>query len=466
MSESKLEALLKSFSSSDLQQFRKFLLSPFFNENENLLKLFEALPGNANKASLWKTLFHKTPYNDQTLRRLKSELTRHALSFRAWQAFQQDPLAETAALLPTLLNPALNKHFEGVHRQANYILDRMPSQSPAIFHTRFLIEKARHQKLEASGKKPDTLSFLEAADARLDEFYLVQKLKNFCEALSYQKNLALDAQLGQIPGMFEYLDHSPYAAVPLIRAYRLVLEMLRNPDDDQSFLSLRALLHEAGGNFEKKERHTLFTHLLNYCIDTKINRGHTEYFDELFALYQVALEREIILEDGRLDPFHYKNIITVGLRIDALEWTERFIQEYTPALPPSQQANALTYNLAKVYFQQKRYEKVIEQLREVEYQDLVYSLGAKLMLLKTYYELGEYLSLDSLSESFRIFLQRNKLLSREVKQQYMNVLRFVKKLSRMRPKDAAALEKIRRDVQKCQALADKPWILEKISELE
>ena len=121
--------------------------------------------------------------------------------------------------------------------------------------------------------------------------------------------------------------------------------------------------------------------------------------------------------------------------------------------------------LAKVYFYQQEYEKVIEKLREVEYEDRVYALGSKLMLLRTYYELGEFIALDSLIDSFRIYLRRDQKISRDVKQQYMNVLRFVKKLSKVRPRDIDALQKIKIQVEKCNALAAKKWVLEKIEEL-
>ena len=108
---------------------------------------------------------------------------------------------------------------------------------------------------------------------------------------------------------------------------------------------------------------------------------------------------------------------------------------------------------------------MIEQLREVEYQNLVYALGAKLMLLKTYYELKEFLALDSLIDSFRIYLRRNKLISADVKQQYLNVLRFVRKLSSVPPYNRNAINRIREQIDRCKALADKKWILEKLEEM-
>jgi alpha-amylase/alpha-mannosidase (GH57 family) len=117
-------------------------------------------------------------------------------------------------------------------------------------------------------------------------------------------------------------------------------------------------------------------------------------------------------------------------------------------------------------FTEKQYENVIELLREVEYENVTYALGGKLMLLKTYYELDELTPLDSLLDSFRIYLRRNQLISREIKQQYLNVLRIVKRMAQVAPYDRKAIEKLRNQVDKSNSLADKNWILAKLKELE
>ena len=88
------------------------------------------------------------------------------------------------------------------------------------------------------------------------------------------------------------------------------------------------------------------------------------------------------------------------------------------------------------------------------------------MLLKTYYEQDEYLALDSLMDSFRIYLQRNRLISKDVRRQYLNVLRFIRKLANIDPYNQQAIAKVRLKVNECQALADKNWILEKIDALD
>lgn len=88
------------------------------------------------------------------------------------------------------------------------------------------------------------------------------------------------------------------------------------------------------------------------------------------------------------------------------------------------------------------------------------------MLLKTYFELEEYLALDSLVDSFRIYLRRSSKIPKEVKQQYMNVLRFAKRLSTLHPGDQKGVLRVKNQVVNCKALAAKRWLMEKIGERE
>ncbi|HFC00061.1 MAG TPA: hypothetical protein ENJ53_04570 [Phaeodactylibacter sp.] len=93
-------------------------------------------------------------------------------------------------------------------------------------------------------------------------------------------------------------------------------------------------------------------------------------------------------------------------------------------------------------------------------------MGGRLMLLKTYYELKEFDALESLLDSYRIYLIRNKLISKKVRQQLMNGIRFTRKLASLAPYDKAGLQKVKNQIDSCKALAAKKWLLEKVAELE
>ncbi|MBK8703791.1 MAG: hypothetical protein IPN33_09275 [Saprospiraceae bacterium] len=472
MTGTKLITLLAALSRHELQSFRKYLASPFFNDNKDIgLLLDNILPfllDNSQpleKQQLWQAVFGAKPYDDDQFRRLNSELTQQALSFLGFRQYKRDAWRPAVDLLPQLAQRKLDKHFAGAAKQAREALQKHPLRDADYHFGSHLLALYGHQYLEQSGSKVIDYQNLEQADFHLDCYYIAQKLRHYCDALDYRNTLSLQADIHLFPQFLDMVRQSRYYAEPIIAAYFLVASMLLHPEEESYFRDLKQLLAGDEARFSDQALRAFYIYLFNYCIDTKINTGQPAYFTELFELYQRSLQQGFIIKDGILPTQDYKNIITVGLHVRAYDWVEGFIRQYTGKLPPDDQLNATNFNLAKVFFSQKQYTKVIEQLREVEYPDIVYALGSKLMLLKTYYELNEYIALDSLIDSFRVYLQRNQTISRGVKYQYLNVLRFVKLLSNTMPRDKPRLDKIRAQINACEALADKAWILEKLEEL-
>ena len=418
------------------------------------------------KKTIWAILFKKQAYNDDKFRRLCSDLTQLAQNFLAYQVMEQNPVTKRINYLQALDSPRLEKHFSATIRaikalqQKNQLLD-------GNYHLqKYQIETQTHRFYRYLGMKFTKLETLENADYQLDCFYISQKLRNYAAALAYKRIFSHQTEIYLFDSFFENLEGSHFLKEPAVLIYFSLIKMILSPEEETYFRRLKKLLQQHNAHFSKPELNELYNHLSNYCIDTKINIGRSDYFYELFDIFKTLIQNDIIFKNGILDPQDYKNIITVGLYAKKFEWVEDFIQTYTGRLPKDNQENALNYNLAKVYFHQKQYDKVIEQLREVVYKNPIYALGGKLMLLKTYYELDEVRALDSLIDSFRIYLRRNQLISKAVKQQYLNVLRFVKKLASVAPYDTKALPKIKQQIDRCKALADKKWILEKLQEKE
>ncbi|GJM31543.1 MAG: hypothetical protein DHS20C18_05440 [Saprospiraceae bacterium] len=477
----KLITVLSTYSRLERKHFRKYLRSPYFNESGELIDLFEIIDtaylekhqGNGisepglSKREVWKKLKKTASYDDNYLRRICSELTQHGINFLQIQRNKKLPFQPFLEQLQVLKERKLEKYFHSTAQKMTSGLSEAEDLAFTDFHFfQYAVADLSHRTLEASGKKLADFTQLEQADFHLDCFYFLQKLKYLCDTLGYRKFLSIETDILILPGFIQFLEHSKYVQEPALKAYLLVLKMLMHEEEENHFFSLRDFLKAQRRHFSQEELNTLYIYLKNYCIDTKINKGRSDYLQELFQLFQTLIDDEILITDGKLDSQDYKNIITVALYVKAFDWAENFIKTHTDYLPETDRKNALTYNLAKVYFHRKKYPMVIAQLREVEYDNVVYALGSKLMLLKTYYEQDEYLALDSLVDSFRIYLQRNRFISKDVRRQYLNVLRFIRKLANINPYDRRAIEKVRQKVNECQALADKNWILEKIVALE
>ncbi len=474
----KLIRLLMSFSKPQMTRFRKYLISPFFNENEQLVQLFDLIVEWFSKSNLskekvehlekrdvWKKMFDSVPYKDARLRRLCSDLTQEAMRFLAYLELERNPVDEQVYLLKVLNQSELSKHFIGVARQAREFQRKEGYENSDYHFARYKIENQSqiHLDIKATkGYNPDNIG---RGDFHLDCFYLINKLRHYSELLVWKNERAVDFELNLPPGFLTYIENSVYFDVPAIAIqYRMVRAFLEL-DEEEHFYQLKKLLAIHSSLFNKEELRSMYLTAQNYCA-FQGNVGKLKFYKELFELYKILIEKDILLLNGAIAPGNYKNIITIGLKVDEPEWVEKFIKVYTDTLPNESQDNELSYNLAKVYFHQKKYGQVIEQLREAEYSSLRYGFGGRLMLLETYYELREETALYSLIDSFRIFLHRNQAISRDVRQQYLNILRFIKKLATTSRYNKSGLPKVKKQIEDCKILGAKKWLLEKVAELE
>ncbi len=216
---------------------------------------------------------------------------------------------------------------------------------------------------------------------------------------------------------------------------------------------------------EEAVKDELYMSAQNYCI-RKINQGNQRFQKELFFLYQTLLKKEIIVANGVLSPWYFRNIVVVALRLGEYAWTEDFIIKFQDFLEEDFRRNTVTYNLAQLYFYQKKYGKVIEQLRNVEYEDVTYNLNSKAMLIATYYETDETEPLYSLFESFRTYLNRHKNIPDNRRANFKNLIKFTKALLNLNSGDKLSVDKLREEVIVSKNVASKEWLLEKITELE
>lgn len=152
--------------------------------------------------------------------------------------------------------------------------------------------------------------------------------------------------------------------------------------------------------------------------------------------------------------------------MNEFQWIENFINENKQKLSEAERENAYTYYLAKFYFYKRDYSKVLQLLQDVEYSDVFYSLDSKSMLLKTYYELNEMDSLDSMLDSFKIYLLRNKSLSEHHVKTCKNLLRITHKLSRLISSDKKKIALLETEIEQTKPLADVGWLREKVLELK
>lgn len=472
MAENKLFLLLKSLSIKELKEFDALLRSPYFNTNKKLVEIFQHLKKAHpdfkkfdNKEALYQKIHPGKKFRDLHFRQYFSALTSLAEQFLAIQKFEKEQTLFRHALLEEMIDRDTGNLFNHALLKTNrtskaaddaYYLEQFQLED---LRNKFLVNTAQQQNRFAA--QPDYAKGIQL----LDTFYIIRKLKFYCSQLNYKTIAAVDKETILMDEILQLLEKKDYSVTPAIDIYYKILRTITEPDNEENFSSLLKTLHAKDNLFTQSETRELYIYAQNFCI-RQINKGKTEYLSEILKIYQYLLEKEIILEKGILTPWDYKNIVVTALRLEDFNWTESFINTYKNRLPEKERENAYTYNLAKFYFYKKNYSKVLGLLQEVEYNDVFYSLDSKSMLLKTYYELNEIDSLDSMMDSFKIYLLRNKSLSEHHVKTYKNLLRVTHKLSRLIPSDKKKIALLETEIEQTKPLADIGWLREKLMELK
>lgn len=472
MYNSKLYAILEHFDKYEQNRCRKYIQSPYFNRSEELVDLFDILISAVNgenglsleKEYLWNKIQAGKAYDDVRFRKYCSDLLKLIEGYLAQQAYEENPLHQATYLMEAIGRKKIKKLNSTAIRSSRRLSSQQKYKPSSYYYYQYEVEKHLYQLTDSDLKRSRRNNVEEIAN-NLDRFYIAEKLKYYCLVLMQQFYVSQEYEILFIEEIISQIRKYRFDDIPPIAAYYQIYLTLSDSSNEKHYFELIRVLEKYGTQFPPDEAYNIYTYALNYCIG-KVNKGHHQFLSEYFKLYQNLLKTEIIFIDGELSPWDFKNIVFAGLRLGKFTWVENFINQYNARLHPNYRDNAVTYNLAQVYFYQKKHDKVIRLLQEVEYDDVAYNLGSKAMLLATYYETDEIEPLYSLFESFRAYLNRHKDIPVNRRRNYGNLIKFTKKLTRTIPGDEKAIKKLKEEIKNTKNIASVNWLKEKIGEME
>lgn len=470
----KLDRILSLLNVEQLQRLQTFIASPYYNTNQRIVALGMCLTeGYLNPKSQKldrERLFEKTypgePYQDNKLRAMLSIVTRLVEDFLVAERIRDNQAIKQQMLLQSAQLAEDDKLFKE-HLDISYQLQKeSPLRDIDYYFAHHQVEEASYNF--AVKKKDKTIGqSLEDLLANLDLYYLSKRLKYSCESLNRRNILGEEAHysgLGLISGLIAH--HEPHLpAVALI--YRQIIYLFDKDKeiDTNHFYVLIDLLAKHDALFTRNELKVMYGYAMNYCI-RQINSGQSVFLQEVFNLYKTLLEKDIIFEGRFISQWDYKNIVTTGLRLNDIEWTEGFINQYKSLLHPDARDNAYTYNYANLSYFKRDYKTTMRLLQQVEFTNDSYLLSSRSLLLKSYFELNEFDLLESQSEAFMLYLRRNKVLPDYQKQLYKNMVKYIVKLSRCKASGQAVPAKLHQAITTQQDVADITWLRNKLTELE
>ncbi|HRF77229.1 MAG TPA: hypothetical protein PLB46_11695, partial [Chitinophagales bacterium] len=261
----------------------------------------------------------------------------------------------------------------------------------------------------------------------------------------------------------DHLKENSYEEYPSITIYYQILMTFTDTDTEVHFEELKKLLDEHTTKFPPDEARDMYAYAQNFAI-RKINAGEKRFLREYFDLSKAALEKELLMVDGDLSPWTFKNLVIAALRVGEFNWAEQFIKNYKNRLNEKFRSNAYNYNQGALLFFKGQYGDALRLINQVEYTDIFYALDTRTMQIKIYYQLDEWDPMQSAIEAFKVYLRRNKTLSENVKLLYNNFLKYTDKLSRLTKRDKPKLTELKQKIEETKQIADLGWLQQKVDE--
>ena len=468
MNNNRIIQLFKTIDKKELKMLDKFVRSPIYNQHKDVTALFDFLKkrylsGNFNftNQEAFSSIFNNQKYEAQKLHYINSYLIKIIEKYFTWHEWQQEETNQNIYLLRAYRRRRLDKHFDRVFKN----LEKQQQKSTIKNRAYHLKEYQRYiEKVKAdSGKRSSQIPLQELSDAQ-DISFIIEKLYNACTVVSHQAVVTKEYDTGLLEPMLQYLENSPWLQIPAIAIYYYSFKALSSVENTGAFKKLKDLLKKHQDSFTTIELRDLYLISINFCI-RQINEGNRNYLKEAFELYQLGLAADVFLENGELSRWTYNNIVVIGLQLKEYDWVKNFINQYAEKLPQNIREGNRNLNLAYYYYETHDFKKAMELLMQTEHDDVLHNLFSKMLLAKMYYESSEYTVLDNLLLSFKAYIQRKKGLGYH-KTNYLNFIRYTKRLMSVNFYDKAALNKLTERIEKEQYLVERQWLLLQVKKLK
>lgn len=463
MKKSKLIDLLSSFSSGEMERFAEFVASPYYNNNEDLVRFLALLRPfhpefpveKVKKEKIFGKLFPGRPYDKKELAYNMNYLLKLGEQFLTLQRYESKPYLNAFHLLEEFSRRKLEKHYNFLYNKTSKALQGNGAgeskQNHQLFYQTYqLAEIASNHFISQSVRKFDP-NLQHSADA-LDEFYFFQKLKYCCEMLNRQAIISGTYEIRFIEEIENYLLEQRSNS-PLITIFLRIYQCLADPTNEDSYAALLKLIKAHAPYVDHALLREIYLYAINYAL-RKI-RSSAEYGEIVLDLYVEGIENRALFEGEYLSHWTYSNTVKVALRYRSFEWVKNFIDENKAFLSPQFREDAYHFNLAEIYYRNKDLDRVFDHLNQVHFSDVHYHYGSRVILIKTFYEQDELEPLLSQLASFSIALRRNKKISAHLKASYLN---FCNVLNQILRRNRKKRDQVAENIEKVNPVAERTWL--------
>ncbi|MBS1516866.1 MAG: hypothetical protein JSS91_02135 [Bacteroidetes bacterium] len=472
--------IIKTFSKEDFKSFEDLAESPYFNKNANLVKLVKYLKKvspdfrdeSMSKEFIWNAIFPGRKFSYGVMKNLIYELNKLAEKFLILEDKENEKFSEGYKLLRALRQRAINSQFEKKMKTYKLLISKSKlklgtsydsflfDDLEQVYFQRFAPNKS--SKFTTANSNKYFLSFFFSTF-----FYLNY---NFLITSKIYSNLSPEYKL--IEQVVDFFEKSEIRKDIISRIYFTALYITVHPDNDDKFYELKKLFHENLSILDRRTSFNMGAIIFSYC-KVQINKNENKFLKEQFDLIDFILKNKVYtaFEKDYFDPNLFVMIIEISLKLNKLNWCEKFIDSFKDRLNPVNKENHLAMGKIYILRHKKDFNSAFGFLSEFIPRNIQEKIYMKKVELKMYFETGDFDRVLSLIKSNKEFINFDKTLSEFISSAFNNFLIYLKKLVdikiniEVKSYDLYLLRNLRDDIIKTETY-DKIWLFDILDDLE
>jgi hypothetical protein len=478
---SKLVNILRTFSKTEVKEFEKFILSPYFNRGRNYIPFFSQIkkfhPRFDNEKMtpeyIYSKMYPGRKFNKQIIWNMTSRMMNLAEEFLIHISLKKNRFVKDYQLAEELHDRKLASYYDKKLNDVEKGLDRMGWESNYFqgkaqlergrmsFHfledtqhliSKHVMKKGEYTILNFMKDLSDVISDLEANTLMFNAKFELNMPHAFISNLDVQK-------------IIEYAIEHKFKYASILEMYYQSMMMVLKFDDTAHFFRFKQLFEMNYNKFGKDERLKWYTSLTNYCSN-KISKGVDSFRSILFEIHNSELKEGIIFSGKYLSKILFIQILRNALSINETVWAKHYIEEYGPKLKPSYQKPMKALGMAFYCQKMKEHEKVLENLGKVNFIDVRDKLYVRFLYIRTYYDLSAHEALISYIDSTVKFLNKNSSINDNTRKNYLAFIANLNRLINAKEKnDILELDILKKQFDENNRLLFRTWLLEKIEEI-
>jgi hypothetical protein len=458
----KIVDLIRSFDARTLTRFKKYLQSPLLCSDELMLKVLIVLTDEPSiktkipdKKNLFRALFPGQPFNDNRMRLLLSRLFSFAEDFLRIE--NGDKQSTKSGLLKYYRQKSLDKHFIQTYEEFVQDQNKILPKNEGYYEHSYNLRLEKYDYL-VTKKRQGEFNLKEISDS-IEVSYIIKKLRHCCRVLHVHSVYKLESPFPFIEEINNYVKEQKLYEIPVLGFYYYNYLAILNPTEDFYFKKCVELYQNYDHHFENEERREVYVNILNYCI-RKVNEGKEQFNETVFDLYMRGLEKEFLLDQGKLSRFTYRNIAEIGINLKEYDWVNEFLETYQIKLEKQYREPFYLLEKARVLSDQKKYNQAIAYLTQLSFNDQLIELSTRLERIRIFYEMGESELSQYHVESMELFLRRKKNLGYH-SDHYKSFLKYMRKLLKTNPNEKKKFRQYVLDIQSEEKITGRKWLVEK-----